>query len=128
MFSDNAQPHSSTVDTPESSLRVGMMLAELWHDWLGTVSQVAYQTHRTCEFFIENGVPSNGQYGPFDFARSPSEGSDGSIDMDRLKQCLQSMDPMQATRVMHAVQMMQAMEAMLKARRSRTDQSEGAAW
>ena len=127
MFSDNAQPHS-TFDTPESSVRVGMMLAELWHDWLGTVSQVAYQTHKTCEFFIENGVPSNGQHGPFDFMRGLSEGSNGSIDMDRLKQCLQSMDPAQATRVMHAVQMMQAMEAILKRRRSRAEESEGAAW
>ena len=34
--------------------------------------------------------------------------------MDKLRQCLQSMDPMQAARVMHAVQTMQAMEAMLK--------------
>ena len=47
-------------------------------------------------------------------SRGPSEGPNGSIDMDKLKQCLQSMDPMQAARVMHAVQMMQAMEAMLK--------------
>ena len=61
-------------------------------------------------------------------SRGPSEGPNGSIDMDKLKQCLQSMDPMQAARVMHAVQMMQAMEAMLKRRRSRAEEAEEAAW
>jgi hypothetical protein len=136
MFFDDAPPHPSGSDTPESSLRFGMMLAELWHDWFEAMSEVAYQTHRACEFFVQNGGSPNGQYGrfnfrePFDFrsSRSPSEGPNGSIDMDKLKQCLQSMDPMQAARVMHAVQTMQAMEAMLKRRRSRANQAEGAAW
>jgi hypothetical protein len=94
------------------------------------MSQVAYQTHRVCEFFAENGGPSNGQYGPFapSSERSPSEGPNGSVDMDKLKQCLQSMDPMQAARVVHAVQMMQAMEAILKRRRSQANEAEAAAW
>ncbi len=130
MFSDNAQPHPSSSDKPESSLRFGMMLAELWHDWFEAVSEVAYQTHRACEFLAEKGGPANGRYGPFDSrpSRSPSEGPNSSIDMDKLKQCLQSMDPMQAARVMHAVQTMQAMEAMLNRRRSRANEAEGAAW
>lgn len=130
MFFDNTQPHPSSSDTPESSLRFGMMLAELWHDWFETMSQVAYQTHRACEFFVENGGPLNGQYGPFDSrpSRSPSEGPNGSIDMDKLKQCLQSMDPMQAVRIMHAVQTMQVMEAVLKGRRSRANKPEEDAW
>jgi len=130
MFSDDAQPHPSSFDTPESNLRFGMMLAELWHDWFETMSQVAYQTHRACEFFVENGGPLNGQFGPFDSrpSRGPSEGPNGSIDMDKLKQCLQSMDPTQAARVMHAVQTMQVMEAMLKRRSSRADDAEGTAW
>ena len=130
MFSDNARPHPSSSDPAESNLRFGMMLAEFWHDWLEVMSQVAYQTHRACEFFVENGGPSNTQYGPFDSrpSRGPSEGRSGSIDMDKLKQCLQSMDPMQAARVMYAVQTMQAMEAMLKRRRSRANEPEGDAW
>src|SRR5687768_7636800 len=129
MFSGNARSHPSDSDAPESSPHVGMVLAELWHDWFEAMSQVAYQTHRACEFLAENGTRSNGQYGPFDSgpSRSPSEGPDGSIDMDKLKQCLQSMDPMQAARVMHAVQTMQAMEAMLRGRR-RANEAEGAAW
>src|SRR5712691_3311224 len=130
MFFDNAQRYPSSSDTPESRRRFGMMLAELWHDWFETMSQVAYQTHRACEFLAENGGPSSGQYGPFDsrHSRSPSEGPNGSIDMEKLKQCLQAMDPMQAARVMHAVQTMQAMEAMLKGRRSRANEAEGDAW
>ena len=48
--------------------------------------------------------------------------------MDKLKQCLQSMDSTQAARVMHAVQTMQAMEDMLQRQKSRTNEAEGAAW
>ena len=131
MFSDKRSRIRQTSDTPESSLRFGMMLAELWHDWFEAMSQVAYQTHRACEFLAENGAPLNGRHGAFrfPFARAVHpKGSNGSIDMDKLKQCLQSMDPMQAAQVMHAVQMMQAMEAMLKRRRSRAEEAEGAAW
>jgi hypothetical protein len=139
MFFDDARPHSSDSDTPESGIRFAMVLAELWHDGFEAMSEVAYQTHRACEFFVQNGGSLKGQYArfnfrdfrePFDFRapRSEYEGPNGSIDVDKLKECLQSMDSMQAARVMHAVQMMQAMEAMLKRRRSRANQAEGAPW
>jgi hypothetical protein len=130
MFFDDAQPHSSDSDIPESGIRFAMVLAELWHDWFEAMSEVAYQTHRACEFFVQNGGSLKGQYGPFDFrsSRSHYEGPNGSIDMDKLKECLQSMDSMQAARVMHAVQMMQAMEAIFKRRRSRAHRAEEAAW
>ena len=131
MFYDSAHPHQSRFDTHESRLRFGMRFAELWHEWFDTMSQVAYQTHRACEFLAENGGPSNGQYGPFDFRAShnPSDGSsDGSVDMDKLRHCLHEMDPAQAARVIHAVQTMQAMEAMLKRRRSRASGAEEPAW
>jgi hypothetical protein len=136
MFFDDARPYSSDSDTPESGIRFAMVVAELWHDWFEAMSEVAYQTHRACEFFAQNGGSLKGQYGPFNFRepfdfrapRSEYEGPNGSIDMDKLKECLQSMDSMQAARVIHAVQMMQAMEAMLKRRRSRANQAEGAAW
>jgi hypothetical protein len=110
-----------------------MMLAELWHDWFEAMSEVAYQTHRACEFFVQHGGSPNGRFDfrePFDFraSRSPYEGPNGSIDIDKLKECLQSLDSIQAARVMHAVQTMQAMEAMLKRRRSRANQAEEAAW
>jgi hypothetical protein len=136
MFFDDARPHSSDSDIPESGIRFAMVVAELWHDWFEAMSEVAYQTHRACEFFVQNGESLKGQYGHFKFrepfgfraSRSEYEGSNGSIDMDKLKECLQSMDPMQAARVTHAVQMMQALEAMLKRRRARANQAEGAAW
>jgi hypothetical protein len=127
MFYDTAQSHpsNSTIPSPHFG-----MLAELWHDWFDTLAQVAYQTHRACEFLAENGGLANGRFGPFDF-RSPqatSEVPSGSVDMDKLKQCLQSMDPMQTARVMHAVQTMQAMETMLKGQKSRANEPERAAW
>src|SRR6266566_977501 len=139
MFFDDAQQHPSESDIPESGIRFAMMLAELWHDWFEAMSEVAYQTHRSCEFFVRHGKSPNCQHGRFNFrepcdfrdfraSRSPYEGPNGSIDVDKLKECLQSMDPMQAARVMHAVQMMQAMDAMLKRRRSRMNQAEGTAW
>src|SRR5438128_8933906 len=127
MFFDDAQHHPSEADTPESGNRFAMMLAELWHDWFEAMSEVAYQTHRACEFFVQHGGSPNGQHGrsnfhePFNFraSRSAYEGPNGSVDMDKLKEYLQSMELMQAARVMHGVSVMQAMEAMLKRRRSR---------
>lgn len=136
MFFDDARPHPSDADIPESGIRFAMMFGELWHDWLEAMSEVAYQTHRACEFFAQNGASSKGQHGhfnfreAFDFRASPSEhgGPNGSIDMEKLRESLQSMDSMQAARVMHAVQMMQTMEAILRRRRSRASQAEGDAW
>jgi len=136
MFFDDARPHPSDADIPESGIRFAMMLGELWHDWLEAMSEVAYQTHRACEFFAQNGAASKGQHGrfnfgePFDFPHShgADERPNGAIDMDKLRECLQSMDSMQAARVVHAVQMMQTMEAILRRRRSRANQAEGSAW
>jgi hypothetical protein len=47
--------------------------------------------------------------------------------MKKLEECLQSMEPMQAAQVLHAVRMMQAMEAVVQKRRSRANE-ERAAW
>jgi hypothetical protein len=129
MFSDDPR-HPSSSDAPESGHRIGAMVAEIWQDWFEAMSEVAYQTHRACEFFIENGGPSSGRYGPFDFRswRGAFEGSSGSIDIEKLKQCLQPMDPMQAAQVVHAVQMMQAMETMLKRQRSRAAEAGQTPW
>jgi hypothetical protein len=130
MFFDHEQPYSSNSDTPESSLRFAMMLAELWHDWFTAMSRVSYQTHRLCEFFIEHGAPPSESHRTFEHGswRAPSEGPDGSVDIDKLKQCLQSMDPMHAAKIIHAVQMMQAAEAMMRKGRSRADEAEETAW
>jgi hypothetical protein len=130
MFFDDAPPHSSNFETPESSLRFRMMVAEFLHDWFEVMSQVAYQTHRACEFFVQNGSPLNRHHGPFGSRawRDSSAGSNGSIDIDKLRECLQSMDPSEAAKVMHAVQTMQAMEAMLRRYGSRANEAEGDAW
>src|SRR6266508_4434904 len=55
MFFDDAQQHPSESDTPESGIRFAMMVVELWHDWFEAMSEVAYQTHRACEFFVQHG-------------------------------------------------------------------------
>jgi hypothetical protein len=130
MFSESERPHHSSFDTPESGLRFGMMLAEVWHDWFAAMSQVAYQTHRACEFLAENGAVLNRPFEAFDFrsARGQSESANGAVDFEKLKQCLQSLDPMDAAKVMHAVQTMQLMEAMLKKRQSRGEEAEETAW
>jgi hypothetical protein len=130
MFSDNEHPHHSSSDGPDSGLRFGMMLAEVWHEWFAAMSEVAYHTHRACEFLAEHGGSLDRQFGAFGFPpyRDRSEGANASVDMDKLKQSLESLDPMQAARVLHAVQVMQTMEAMLKRRRSRAEEAEEAAW
>lgn len=125
MFFDNARPHPNSDASFETNPRFGMMLTELWHDWFEVMSQVAYQTHRACEFLAENGGPLSGHP---DIGRNWSEGQGDAVDIEKLKQCLQSMDPRQATRVMHAVQMMQAMENMVRAKRSRQNEAQEAAW
>jgi replicative superfamily II helicase len=126
MFSDN--PHSSNPD--DSGHRFGMMFAEIWHEWFAAMSEVAYHTHRACEFLAENGGALERQFGAFDFrpSRNRSERPNVSVDMDQLKDCLRSLDPVQAAQVLHAVQMMQAMDAMLKRKRSRANESEEDAW
>jgi hypothetical protein len=128
MFSDNAQSHRSNSDAHES--RFHTMLTDVWQDWFEALSEVAYQTHRACEFFAENKGPPSGRFGPFDFrfTRGPSAGPNSSVDMEKLKECLQPMEPIEAAQVIYAVQMMQAMEAMLKKQRSRADETEGTAW
>ena len=130
MFSHDAHPHSSDRDGPESNVRLGMMVAELWNDWFEAMSHVAYQTHRACEFLAENGGPPNGKYAPFDYgpSRGPAEEQNATVDMDKLRESLQALDPLQAARVVHAVQTMQAMEAMLKRQRARATEPEGDAW
>src|SRR5262249_1829009 len=82
MFFDDAPPHASGFETPESNLRFRMMVAEFLHDWFEVMSQVAYQTHRACEFFVQDGGPLNRQYGPHGFRswRGPAEASNHPID------------------------------------------------
>ena len=122
---DDAQPHPSTFGSPESDLRFGRMLAEVLHDWFEVMSRVAYQTHRACEFFVHNA--DHGPVASRAWRRTP-EASNGSIDMEKLRECLRPMDPEQAAQVMHAVQAIQAMEAMLKKYRAQADEAEQAPW
>ena len=120
-------PSDNASDTPESGPRFRALFGEIWHDWLEAISDVAYQTHRACEYLSENSDPSNLRHGPFDpYWRAQAEGANGSIDMKKLEECLRSMDTMQASRVIHAVQIMQAMEAILQRRGSRANKEEEA--
>jgi hypothetical protein len=130
MFSESEHPHHSSSDTFESRRRLGMMFAEVWRDWFAAMSEVAYQTHRACEFLAENGESLDREFGGFDFrpSRGRSEGPNDAVDLERLKECLEGLDPMDAARVLHAVQMMQALEAMRRKRRSRGDEAEEATW
>jgi hypothetical protein len=122
MFYDNPS------DTHESGPRFRLVLAELWHDWLEAISEVSYQTHRAAEFLAESSDPSNPRHNPFaSHWTGQTEGASGSIDMKKLEECLQSMEPMQAAQVLHAVRMMQAMEAVVQRRSSRANE-ERAAW
>jgi len=130
MRTGNSHQRPPSFDAPDAAFRMGTLFAEIWQDWLQTISQMAYQTHRACELLAENGGQPIAQLRPFGFApsRGHSERTTGPIDIDRLRQCLQSMDPDQASQIVHAVQMMEATEAMLKGQQSRANDAEGAAW
>jgi hypothetical protein len=130
MLSDHTQRHPLNFAMQEIGPRFGVVFAELWQDWFETMSQVAYQAHRACEFLAENGAPVGPVFGPVNLrsSRGASDGGNGAVDLDKLRQCLQSLDPTQAARVVHAVQTMQAMEAMLKKQRSRGNEAEEATW
>jgi hypothetical protein len=126
MFFDHAQPRPSSSDASfETNPSLGVMFTELWHDWFEVMSQVAYQTHRACEFLAVSGAPLSGRLDSWPIW---SDGQADAIDIESLKQCLQQMDPKQAARVVHAVQMLQAMENMLRAKRSRPHEAQEAAW
>ena len=86
-------PSHNASDTPESGPRFRALFGEIWHDWLEAISDVAYQTHRACEYLSENSDPSNLRHGPFDpYWRAQAEGANGSIDMKKLEECLRSME------------------------------------
>jgi hypothetical protein len=128
MFSDI--PHPSGSDERNPRRRDRSMLAEFWQEWFETMSDLTYEAHRVCEYLARNGAQSNISLGSFDFRaaagaiKSPSD----PIDVDKLRQCLQSLDPMQAARVVYAVQAMQAMETMFSKRRSPTKESDKPDW
>jgi hypothetical protein len=82
MFSDDAQPLSSRFDPPKSRPPFRMTLVELlWREWFETMSQVAYQRKEPASFFVQNGSPTNGRFGPFDLrsSHSASEGPNGRL-------------------------------------------------
>jgi hypothetical protein len=128
MFYQNAQPHSSNSRMPfESNLRFGVTLAQFLHEWFEAMAQMADLTRRACDLFVENGGASTTQAKP-PSPRNASEQQSGSVDMEKLKQSLQSMDPMQAAQVMHAVQVMQTMEMMQRGQNARANGPQPTAW
>jgi hypothetical protein len=135
MVSDNWPPDPPTSDTREAKhsdareakQRRGSILSELWQDWFEALSDVAYHAHEACDLLAKNG-PTNGRSGFFASGPFSAPPTDEPIDMDKLAQCLQSLEPKQAARVMYAVQTMQAMETLWEARRSRADTPRKAAW
>jgi hypothetical protein len=112
-------PHANGSDDRESRRRLGSVFAELWQEWFETVSELALETHQMCEYISRSRAFDKDAYGPFGQFAQFGGVSGEPIDIDKLKQCLQSMDPAQATRVLYAVQAMHAMEAMLERYRAR---------
>jgi hypothetical protein len=112
----------------ESMLRSAMTAADFWYHCFETMAQMAYQARRAYQFFMENGGPLHGQYGPMGPPVPPGATPDASVDMNKLRESLKFMDPMQAAQVLHAVQMMQAMELMQRRQRSRANGATAVEW
>jgi hypothetical protein len=99
----------------------GITAADAWSRWLDTVAQAAWHTRNAYEAMHAGATPQ-GQH-----AQRRTAPPDNSIDMNKLREALGCMDPMQASQVVHAVQMMNAMERMHRAQQSRPQES-GAQW
>jgi len=99
----------------DAILRMATAQADLMHQILLKAAEVADHTRKACQAFAEQGGAAYAPFGstaPFAAPGSPGTARPGApVDMERLKQLLQAMDPVQAAQVMHAVQVVQAMDS-----------------
>jgi hypothetical protein len=98
----------------DAILRMATAQADLMYQMLLKAAEVADHTRKACQAFAEQGGMA---YAPFGWnAAFATPGSSATahpgapVDMEKLRQSLQTMDPVQAAQVMHAVQVVQAMD------------------
>jgi hypothetical protein len=126
-------------------LRMAMAQADVMHQMLLKAAEVLDEVRKACQAFAEHGGAAYAPFGStaaFSTAGSPSTpgspptpgspstpGSPGMarpvgpVDMEKLKQSLQTMDPIQAAQVLHAVHVVQAMDGA-----HRRQQAAGSGW
>jgi len=112
----------------ESMLRSAVVMADFWYQWFQAMAQMAYQARQACQFFAEAGVVRDGPQSPTAGTAPPGEAPIGAVDLNKLRESLKSIDPMQAAQVMHAVQMMQAMDVMQRRQRSHPNATMPGIW
>jgi hypothetical protein len=95
-------------------LRMATAQADLMHQMFLKAAEVADHTRKACQAFAEQAGPAYAPFGSspgFAPPGSPGNARPGApVDLEKLRQSLQTMDPVQAAQVMHAVQVVQAME------------------
>jgi len=108
-------------------LRMAMAQADVMHQMLLKAAEVLDEIRNACQAFAEHGGAA---YAPFSstaaFSTAGSPGMArpvGPVDMEKLKQSLQTMDPIQAAQVLHAVHIVQAMDGA-----HRRQQAAGSGW
>ena len=117
MFSGipRAAPVAQNTAFPfDATMRMAMTQAESMHQMLLKMAEFFIQICKAHQAFAEQGwtmyAPSGSTAAPPTPA-SPSTARPGApVDVEQLKQLLQTMDPIQAAQVLHAVQLVQAMD------------------
>lgn len=112
----------------DASLQIAMTQADVMHQTLLKAAEMVDHARNACRAFAEHGGVAYAPVGPTPpFSMPGSSGParpGGSVDMERLRQSLQTMDPTQAAQVLHAVQVVQAMDASYRRQRG----ADSSAW
>jgi hypothetical protein len=98
----------------DAILQIAAAQADLMHQMLLKAAEVADHTRKACQAFAQQGGMAHAPFG-LNAAFAPPGSSatarpGAPVDMEKLRQLLQTMDPVQAAQVVHAVQVVQAME------------------
>nr|UXE44361.1 hypothetical protein Hi04_10k_c209_00023 [uncultured bacterium] len=105
------QNGSPSVD---AMLRMATAQADLMHQMLLKAAEVADHTRKACQAFAEQGGMAYAPFGSNAAFATPGSSATARpgapVDMDKLRQSLQTMDPVQAAQVIHAVQVVQVMD------------------
>jgi hypothetical protein len=108
-------PPQNGSPSVDAILRTATAQADLMHQILLKAAEVVDHTRKACQAFAEQSGAACAPLGStaaFATPGSPGTARPGApVDMEKLKQSLQTMDPVQAAQVLHAVQVVQAMDS-----------------
>jgi hypothetical protein len=113
-FPRGVPPAQNSSPSVDAILRTAAAQADLMHQMLLKAAEVADHTRKACHAFAEQGGMAYAPFGLNAAFATPGWSAmarpGAPVDMEKLRQSLQTMDPVQAAQVVHAVQVVQAMD------------------